>query len=267
MNYEMVELNILNTILTRAIYNVNLCNLHKIIDLNKLANIQIKKNNDKYIVEVKDMTNKKLYVVIDEECKYSKVFEDSLEGKVLYESITKNEQKIDKNVPNLLDMQTFSNLLNEKNENNTTKEVKNEDKVINDLLKNLDLNNREDAIERIDAAINALSNGQNINSNVQVSSHDKNVSDKVNTLKNKVEKLLLEWINYLRESNDEKWVNYSRIYRTKLEHILFYLAKDYKDDVSIKMYNNLSMIDELLKEKNKEELYKFVQDLIALESK
>ena len=50
-----------------------------------------------------------------------------------------------------------------------------------------------------------------------------------------------------------------------MDYYLSFLINDTSDKVSLKRYNYLPMIDEIIKEKNKEKLYKVIQELIAME--
>ncbi len=243
MNDKTVNIDVINNIMPYIISHTNIYSLENKIDSSKLSNIHFRKKNDKYIIEVRDNSDRKLYFVANYDGIIEKVYESSLDGILLY---TKT-------------------MTDETNDDYLTDE---QNKRINDIAKNFDINNREDALNKLDLVFDILTEGmdkeekEKIKNNI---SNNKTVSIQKEELLNNVKKVLLEWINSIRNSQDNMWINNSRIYRAKLDYYLSFLINDTSDQVSLKRYNCLPMIDEIIKEKNKDKLYKIIQELIAME--
>ena len=276
MNNEIIDINVINNILTYVISHTNLYSLDKKIDSSKLLNIQFSADNNQYIIEVKDTSDKKLYFVANYDGIIEKVSESSLNGNLLYTNTKQNSENsindYNKNSkPELLDKNTFYKLLNDNDNNLKNTDINNmhvtpeQNERIKDIVKDFNINNREDALNKLDSVFDVLTEGMekeekeklknDINDNKTVSIHKED-------LLNNVKKVLLEWINSLRNLQDNMWVQNSRIYRAKLDYYLSFLINDTSDKVSLKRYNYLPMIDEIIKEKNE---YKVIQELIAME--
>lgn len=279
MNNEIIDINVINNILTYVISHTNLYSLDKKIDSSKLLNIQFSADNNQYIIEVKDTSDKKLYFVANRDGIIEKVYESSLDGNLLYTNTKQNSENnindYNKNSkPELLDKNTFYNLLNDSDNNlkdintNNMYVTSEQNERIKNIVKDFDINNHEDALNKLDSVFDILTEGMDKEEKEKIkmdSNDNKTVSIQKEDLLNNVKKVLLEWINSLRNSQDNMWVQNSRIYRAKLDYYLSFLIKDSTDSVSLKRYNYLPMIDEIIKEKNKEKLYKVIQELIAME--
>lgn len=279
MNNEIIDINVINNILTYVISHTNLYSLDKKIDSSKLLNIQFSADNNQYIIEVKDTSDKKLYFVANRDGIIEKVYESSLDGNLLYTNTKQNNENnindYNKNSkPELLDKNTFYNLLNDNDNNlkdintNNMYVTSEQNERIKNIVKDFDINNHEDALNKLDSVFDVLTEGMDKEEKEKLkmdTNDNKTVSIQKEELLNNVKKVLLEWINSLRNSQDNMWIQNSRIYRAKLDYYLSFLIKDTSDKVSLKRYNYLPMIDEIIKEKNKEKLYKVIQELIAME--
>ena len=279
MNNEIIDINVINNILTYVISHTNLYSLDKKIDSSKLLNIQFSADNNQYIIEVKDTSDKKLYFVANRDGIIEKVYESSLDGNLLYTNTKQNSENnindYNKNSkPELLDKNTFYNLLNDSDNNlkdintNNMYVTSEQNERIKNIVKDFDINNHEDALNKLDSVFDILTEGMDKEEKEKLkmdTNDNKIVSIQKEELLNNVKKVLLEWINSLRNLQDNMWVQNSRIYRAKLDYYLSFLIKDSTDSVSLKRYNYLPMIDEIIKEKNKEKLYKVIQELIAME--
>ena len=279
MNEKMIDIDIINNIMPYVISHTNMYSLENKIDSSKLLNIHFSVDNNKYIIEVKDTFDKKLYFVSNIDGIIEKIYESSLDGILLYTNAKQNSENnindYNKNSkPELLDKNTFYNLLNDND--NSSKDINTnnmyvtpeQNERINNIAKDFDINNREDALNKLDSVFDILTEGMNKEEKEKLKmdvNDNKTISIQKKELFNNVKKLLLEWINSLRNSQDNMWINNSRIYRAKLDYYLSFLIKDTSDKVSLKRYNYLPMIDEIIKEKNKEKLYKVIQELIAME--
>lgn len=277
MNEKMIDIDVINNIMPYVISHTNMYSLENKIDSSKLLNIHFSEKNNQYIIEVKDTSDKKLYFVANHDGIIEKVYESSLDGILLYTNTKQNSENsindYSKNSkPELLDKNTFYKLLND-NDNNS-KNINNmnvtpeQNERIKDIVKDFDINNGEDALNKLDSVFDVLTEGMDKEEKEKLKNDindNKTVSIQKEELLNNVKKVLLEWINSLRNLQDDMWVQNSRIYRAKLDYYLSFLIKDTSDKVSLKRYNYLPMIDEIIKEKNKEKLYKVIQELIAME--
>lgn len=279
MSEKMIYIDVINNIMPYVISHTNMYSLENKIDSSKLSNIHFSENNNHYIIEVKDISDRKLYFVANRDGIIEKVYESSLDGNLLYTNTKQNSENnindYNKNSkPELLDKNTFYKLLNDNDNNSKNININNmhvtpeQNERIKDIVKDFDINNREDALNKLDSVFDVLTEGMDKEEKEKLKNDindNKTVSIQKEELLNNVKKVLLEWINSLRNLQDDMWVQNSRIYRAKLDYYLSFLIKDSTDSVSLKRYNYLPMIDEIIKEKNKEKLYKVIQELIAME--
>ncbi len=279
MNEKMINIDVMNNIMPYVISHTNMYSLENKIDSSKLSNIHFSENNNHYIIEVKDISDRKLYFVANHDGIIEKVYESSLDGILLYTNTKQNSENsindYNKNSkPELLDKNTFYKLLNDNDNNSKNININNmhvtpeQNERIKDIVKDFNINNREDALNKLDFVFDILTEGMDKEEKEKLKNDindNKTVSIQKEDLLNNVKKILLEWINSLRNLQDNMWVQNSRIYRSKLDYYLSFLIKDSTDSVSLKRYNYLPMIDEIIKEKNKEKLYKVIQELIAME--
>ncbi|MBQ9181863.1 MAG: hypothetical protein IJ134_04450 [Bacilli bacterium] len=279
MSEKMIYIDVINNIMPYVISHTNMYSLENKIDSSKLSNIHFSEKNNHYIIEVKDTSDRKLYFVANIDGIIEKIYESSLDGILLYTNTKQNSENsindYNKNSkPELLDKNTFYKLLNDNDNNSKNININNmhvtpeQNERIKDIVKDFDINNREDALNKLDSVFDVLTEGMDKEEKEKLKNDindNKTVSIQKEELLNNVKKVLLEWINSLRNLQDDMWVQNSRIYRAKLDYYLSFLIKDSTDSVSLKRYNYLPMIDEIIKEKNKEKLYKVIQELIAME--
>lgn len=92
MNEKMIDIDVINNIMTYVISHTNMYSLENKIDSSKLLNIHFSEKNNQYIIEVKDTYDKKLYFVANYDGIIEKVFESSLDGNLLYTNTKQNSE-------------------------------------------------------------------------------------------------------------------------------------------------------------------------------